>query len=228
MPLWRMVERLLSGVRRSRYSGRTEKIGASRFLSKPPSSAMPTNSAITPLVMDPVLCRVFASCGTTPIHVDPRMSPPAKYCSYTSTPRRATTTPCGSAPVSLARLGPVAQISFGSSPCCADVETSHTSGIAAGAPQSADIAALAIAVRSATHIAAAAIRRIPVPSRRTLTTENMAYPFRMSRPSMTYMPGMAFAMAAMRRVRKARALWLRGPFPAHLARSRAPQRRSLN
>src|SRR5438045_3081669 len=99
-----------------------------------------------------------------PTQVDPRMSSPSKYCSYTSTPRRATTTPCGSAPFSSARLGPIAQISFGSSPCCAGGATSHPSDIAAGASQSADVPALATAVRSATQSAADPIQRIQLSS----------------------------------------------------------------
>src|SRR5436190_9548872 len=143
-----------------------------RFLSKPRSNAMPTNSATTLLVMDSMLCSVFASCGAMPIHVDPRMSSPSKYCSYTSIPFRTTTTPCGSARFSSARPGPIAQISFGSSPCCAGVATAQSSDIAAGASQSADVTALATAVRSTTQSAADPIQCLHLPPRADASRES--------------------------------------------------------
>src|SRR5215831_19029254 len=72
-----------------------------------------------------------------------------------------TTTPWGTASVRLARPGPVAQISFGSSPCCAGGETGQSSDIAAGAPHSAGVPALATAATSTSKTAAAGIKRIP-------------------------------------------------------------------
>src|SRR5215471_14494155 len=74
------------------------------------------------------------------------------------------TTPWGTASVRLARPGPVAQISSGSSPCCAGGETGHSPDMAAGAPHSAGVPALATAATSRTQ-SAAAIKRIPHPLR---------------------------------------------------------------
>src|SRR5215469_3388365 len=73
-----------------------------------------------------------------------------------------TTTPCGSASVSFARPRPVEQISCGSSPCCADGETGQPSDMAAGALQSTDVSAPAIAVTNSAQTATDAIKRIPL------------------------------------------------------------------
>ena len=59
--------------------------------------------------------------------------------------------------------GPVAQISSGSNPCCAGGETGQSSDMAAGAPHSAGVPALATAATSTTQSAAAGIKRIPHP-----------------------------------------------------------------
>src|SRR5690242_10341411 len=94
-----------------------------------------------------------------------------------------TTTPLGAASVRLARPGPIAQISSGSSPCCAGVEIGHSSDMAAGAPHSAGVSALAAAATKPTQNAATVIKRIPNPPRADVDGEwyGIKHVVRMSR-----------------------------------------------